>query len=560
MPPRNTDAEREVLTAIFADHEQLAAVSDVISGGDFYDHAHRTIFSAMFNMATDGAPMDAVTLAQRLSAAGELANVGGPERIATLLNPTNAGHPSHAPYLAAIVREQADRRRLIESAHAAIEAAHDPMAELSSTLTNHEVAIEALKTGSAANGRFAIEAMTSADLDAADCGIDYLVDGLLVRGQPGGIFGSKKSLKTTISIYLGMCVSEGLAVFDRFESTRATVGIISGESGQATIAETARRQAVAMGRELASFGNVHWAFDLPNLGDAEHILALDRFIDHHNIDLLICDPSYLMLPLGGDAGNLFSVGAFLKTLTELGQRHGAAILLNHHTRKNKADEYQPIELEDIAWSGFQEWARQWILVGRRAKYDPDNGGHHALWLNAGGSAGHSSLWALDVNEGTRQDDGGRRWEYELKGSSEARDEATRAIEEKRRETRNRQYEIDRSRILKVVARNPKGETKTAIRDAAGVRSAAFNVVLADLLEEQTVVRCEITKNNHRTYEGFRLLKNRNGIHQDATGQSGCPAAIEQQQDTPPLGGVRCPAGSSRLSGAVGDDEFCPDAN
>ena len=93
------------------------------------------------------------------------------------------------------------------------------------------------------------------------------------------------------------------------------------------------------------------------------------------------------------------MGAKLSGLTKLGQETGCTIILCHHTRKNQKgpmDLFEPAELEDIAWAGFPEWARQWLLLSRRRKYDPEQGGHHELWLNVGGSAGHSGLWGVKL--------------------------------------------------------------------------------------------------------------------------------------------------------------------
>ena len=353
--------------------------------------------------------------------------------------------------------------------------------------------------------RIEFPGITSAELANTDYQLEYLIDGLLVRGQPGGIFGSKKSLKTNMSIDLALSLSIGGMFLGQFQVTRAVrMGIMSGESGAAVIQETARRIAHSYNWSLENFENVIWEFSLPRLGDFEHLLALDTFIKNHELDVVIIDPTYLCMPVGDSAGNLFVVGALLSGLTALGQKTGCTVILVHHTRKGVIDPFAPPELEDIAWSGFQEWVRQWFLIGRRQKYDPDQGGHHELWINVGGSAGHSGLWGVDIDEGSRQDPGGVR----VLRVSEARQQAAEGDQEALDAEKILQQEAttksDRAKILTAFKRFPDGETKSVIRDTAGITTKRFDPIFAELLSESVLESCQIRKDNKQTYGGYRL--------------------------------------------------------
>ena len=96
----------------------------------------------------------------------------------------------------------------------------------------------------------------------------------------------------------------------------------------------------------------------------------------------------MMLGIGQDAGNLFVVGRYLQAISDLVRDTGVTPILCHHLRKGVTEPHEPAELEDIAWAGFQEFTRQWLLLNRRSRYEPDQPGHHELWMNVGGSAGH----------------------------------------------------------------------------------------------------------------------------------------------------------------------------
>ncbi|MBX3433284.1 MAG: bifunctional DNA primase/polymerase [Pirellulales bacterium] len=350
--------------------------------------------------------------------------------------------------------------------------------------------------------------ITSRDLDAAEFELEYLVNGILVRGQPAMIAGPKKTLKTNISIDLALSLAEARPFLDRFDvKLSRRVGVMSGESGAATIQETARRVAASKQLALNDCDAAIWCFDVPQLAKHDHIDALRSVVETHALDVLILDPTYLMmLGLGSDAGNLFIVGALLKAIGELAQETGCTPVLCHHLKKSVAEPYEPAELENIAWAGFQEFVRQWILLNRRVRYDPDRGGHHELWMSVGGSAGHSGLWGVDVDEGVRDDPGGRRWDVRVLEASEAyeqRDAQEDLAGERRKESRaERKHQKERSALLAALAGFPAGETSRVIREAAGVSGNRFKDLMEELIDDGLARACEITKANGQKYEGF----------------------------------------------------------
>ncbi|MCJ7499979.1 replicative DNA helicase [bacterium] len=120
VPPQNLEAERAVLGAILMDNESIYAVMEILDSSAFYQPSHRLIFGTMLELSERGDPIDIVTLSERLRSAGSLDKAGGPDYIPTLADevPTAAGVANYA----AIVREKATLRSLIE---ASTEIVHD---------------------------------------------------------------------------------------------------------------------------------------------------------------------------------------------------------------------------------------------------------------------------------------------------------------------------------------------------------------------------------------------------------------------------------------------------
>ncbi len=372
-----------------------------------------------------------------------------------------------------------------------------------------------------------LQPITSAEFDAQEYSTVYLVEDILVAQQPCILAGARKSLKTTLLVEMAMSLGGGLPFLGKFATGKTRrVAVFSGESGRATLQEIARRVARTKGMPLKNF-DVLWNFSVPKMSDIAAMVALEEFIEKEGAEVVILDPTYLMLNLGEGANNLFAVGEKLWVLTELIEKTGSTLVIAHHTRKNSPNPFEPPELEDIAWSGFQEWARQWVLLGRRERYNPDNAGDHKLWLTYGGSAGHSGLWGLDAVEGVRSDPGGRRWDIELLRPSEVRSEAIGAAErlreERQREKRLREIESDSKIVLNALrAIGDAGETVTQLSTKIKISCGRTTAAIEHLNANGFVEECDVLRSNKQSYPGYRTVSPR---HPDTPRQhpdkSGC---------------------------------------
>lgn len=387
---------------------------------------------------------------------------------------------------------------------------------------------------------------TCEELDKADFTTEYHVEGVLAKMQQAIISGAFKTMKTTTSIDLALSVSAGRPFLGQFFTNKCPVGYFCGESGGATTQETARRVAKEKGMPLSNF-NVHWNFDLPIVSDPEDLKQVEDDTKRLGLELVIIDPAYLSMGLSGnEASNVFSVGQKLLPLTRLQEETGCTVVIVHHNKRGVIDPFEPPELADIAWSGFAEWARQWLLLGRRSKYDPEanGGGYHELWMNYGGSAGHTGLWALNISEGTRQDEDGRHWEVEVIKASSARADAAREAQEAKQSKRETEQQVKREKDIEIITQKltaigDAGETKSILKDLCGIHSQRFNAAFAEMLEAGTIESVTVKKGNNREYDGYRIASGRTRTHSDKKNPSDCPSANRTQSDNPPIGG--CPS-------------------
>jgi hypothetical protein len=221
--------------------------------------------------------------------------------------------------------------------------------------------------------------------------LGWLVKEVLVEMQPAILGGPKKVLKTSVLVDLALSLGSGEPFLGSFAvPRRRRTLLISGESGGFTLKETARRICLAKGVRLEDTDTL-WDFRLPKLTVTKEMDELRRGLEADRVEVAMFDPLYLCLLAGSkptarpDAKNLFDIGPLLLEVAQVCLDVGCMPVLAHHTVKHSGRSADPLDLDDLAYAGVAEFARQWLLISRRLPYQPGSG-EHKLWLNVGGFA------------------------------------------------------------------------------------------------------------------------------------------------------------------------------
>jgi replicative DNA helicase len=123
QPPRSIEAERAVIGSLLLLPEACDEVALLVKADDFYDTAHRDIFSHMLALHDSGRQIDPVLLSQLLKDAGQYESIGGAAFLLELSQ--EVATAAHAEYYARIVRDKAVLRSLIHASTDIIQESYE---------------------------------------------------------------------------------------------------------------------------------------------------------------------------------------------------------------------------------------------------------------------------------------------------------------------------------------------------------------------------------------------------------------------------------------------------
>lgn len=496
--PHDLDAEKALLGSMFFKAQVIEPVASIVRVQDFHSAAHGIIFKTIVALSISSKP-DAVLVYHELKGAGLDQEIGGLAYLIEIAE--SVPHAANAEHYAKIVRERSLRREAIRRARDIMLRAADDGEDPTALVAEAARLFETIGRSASTESRFKV--LDMAELATADHRVNYLVE-----GQPCIIGGPQKALKTCMALALFLALATGGMFLGKFRvSRRCRTLLLSGESGLATIQETLHRIADAAGYNLADVEGLHVCSTIPRLDREEDLAELRGIIRQHEIQVIGIDPIYLCMP-STDTSNLFAQGELLRRVGELCETERCMPILLHHAKKGAGINFDPIELADLSYSGFAEFARQWLLIGRREKYLPGTGDHR-LWLTVGGSAGHNSLWAVDVSEGAYTPGSPRIWDVAVRPPDEVRkdDREQQAVvrAEKRKEKRSAEIEAAKKDVIRYLVKLKTPDTYRGIRTGTALSDSLLKLAIAALLdlEPPAIVKVDVQKHT-RTEEGYAL--------------------------------------------------------
>ena len=379
--------------------------------------------------------------------------------------------------------------------------------------SNHDaVADEQRPEDDAARG-WRFRPVSSATFAAGDYRTTWLVDRVLVKGQPAVVGGPPKALKTSILVDLAISLASGTRFLGAFDATKQQrVCFVSGESGHATLQETAIRVCKAKSAKLEDL-ELYWMCDLPQLANPKHLDELQNGLEEYEADVLILDPLYLCLLAGGndtvDERSLYQMGEHLRRVARVCEQVGTTPIFAHHANRG-LKRGETMELQHLSYAGIAEFARQWLLVNRATAYDGD--GVHDLIMSFGGSAGQSGVWSLRIEERIIEADLSRRsWVVTALPASEAR-EAAKVQKANTREAEQLKKRLAQdSRVLEALDKIclvERAATKTQLSGCTRMSPKVVSEVVTRLLESESLETVTFEKpsgksGKSREYQGYR---------------------------------------------------------
>lgn len=159
IPPHSIELEIAILGAIMIERNAAGRIINDLTGEDFYDERHKTIYNSIKDLYIKSKPIDILTVAQTLRDSNKLDLIGGAYYISSLTN--NVASAANIEYHATLIKQYSLHRNLINTLSQLLTDSWDenidPFEFSKSASYKIEISTESLRSDMSSLGKIAVK-------------------------------------------------------------------------------------------------------------------------------------------------------------------------------------------------------------------------------------------------------------------------------------------------------------------------------------------------------------------------------------------------------------------
>lgn len=163
VPPQAVEVEAAVLGAMMVNQDCVDEAIEILNAKSFYDIKHRYIFEAMQELYSERCPIDMLTVVDRLKQKGNLAEIGGPAKLAALTQAVGTG--ANVEYYVRILQQKAIQRNLIEASYGILKNAFDETVTVDELIMSASDSVHAAISGNEKSPYMHVGAVVNMSMD-----------------------------------------------------------------------------------------------------------------------------------------------------------------------------------------------------------------------------------------------------------------------------------------------------------------------------------------------------------------------------------------------------------
>lgn len=362
--PRDDAAEQAVLGAVMSEGATFAEAATVLSERDFWKPVHQAVWRHAAKMTAENGIADPVLVLDSMREGGERADYA---ELTGYLHTLYSRAPAAVSirYHAQIVADMAVRRRVIEAGKRMIQRAESGAGDVADLL-----AVSAEDLSAARDDTTGVELLTTSLDDFLTQRLeepDWVVPGLLARGDRFVLTGSGGAGKSTLLRQIAVCAAAGIPPLDwhtddGYDPARVTlIDCENADHQLQTLLWDMRNTARDNGTPVEDRLTVGGHGNPLDLLDQSTALSLLRTIEHDKPDLVYIGPVY---KLHNDDPDKEQVVKKITGVLDRIRAMGCAVITEaHHTKQGPAK-------KTLEPSGSNLWT-WWPEFGRGMRLDPD---------------------------------------------------------------------------------------------------------------------------------------------------------------------------------------------